>query len=536
MANAAELIASRLYQAGVRTAYGIPGGEVLTMIKALDEKGIEFVMTKHENAAGFMAEGAYHATGAPAVLVATVGPGVANAVNFIVNAMQDRVPVIYLTGRVDPKEAVTYTHQVFDHAALLRPVTKASFEITNGAVEEIIDKAVAIALDDPPGPVHVDLPISVADCEQVKRLVKNRAIVNKGIAGGAQFEQAKEWFASAKTPLVIAGVEVLYQHTEKNVEQFCQQFRVPLITTYKGKGIMSEDHELCLGGAGLSPKANQILMPFMQQADVVLLVGYDPIEMRSEWRNPWPSSTRIIELSAQPNTHFMHQADLSFVCQVGSSLTALGEDRDTDSQSWAGGEVAAIKASLQTAFQVEPEWGPAKLIKLARDILPVETVATVDTGAHRILLSQMWTCYQARSLLQSSALCTMGCALPLAVGYKKTRPEVPVVAFSGDAGLEMVLGDLATCRDSRVPIIIIVFVDASLALIELKQRALEFKNVGVDSSGYTDFVQVAHGFDLDAAWVRDADTFKTELQRALKNPKSTLLACTIDRKSYDGKF
>ena len=156
MANAAELIAKRLYQAGVRKAFGIPGGEVLTLVKALDEQGIEFVMTKHENAAGFMAEGTYHATGVPAVLVATVGPGVANAINFIANAQQDKVPVIYLTGRVDAAEAVTYTHQVFDHAALLKPITKATLEVTDGAVEEIIDKAVSIAMDEPPGPVHVD--------------------------------------------------------------------------------------------------------------------------------------------------------------------------------------------------------------------------------------------------------------------------------------------------------------------------------------------------------------------------------------------
>ncbi len=119
MANAAELIADRLYQAGVRKAFGIPGGEVLTLIKALDDKGIEFVTTKHENAAGFMAEGVYHATGAPAVVVATVGPGVANAINFIANAEQDRVPVIYLTGRVDAKDAlIDKLKKHFGHTSL----------------------------------------------------------------------------------------------------------------------------------------------------------------------------------------------------------------------------------------------------------------------------------------------------------------------------------------------------------------------------------------------------------------------------------
>ena len=138
--------------------------------------------------------------------------------------------------------------------------------------------------------------------------------------------------------------------------------------------------------------------------------------------------------------------------------------------------------------------------------------------------------------MQSSALCTMGCAVPMALGYKMSNPQVPVVAFTGDAGLEMVLGDLATVRDSHVPIIIIVFVDDSLALIEMKQRAMEYKNVGVDSEGHTDFVTVAKGFDLDAVWVNNASEFESQLKAALGNSNTTLLACRIGRKSYDGKI
>ena len=536
MVTAAEIIARRLKAAGVTKAFGIPGGEVLAMIRALDEAGIAFVMAKHENAAGFMAEGAYHASGAPGVLVATIGPGAANAVNFIVNALQDRVPVIYITGRIDPEQAATYTHQVFDHKALLSPITKASIEVTSGAVDEIVDKAVAIAMDDPPGPVHIDLPISVASAEQPERKVKQRVAVKKGVPSSQAYAAAQQWFAAAERPVLVAGLEVLYQQAEKPVADFCKRFSVPIVTTYKGKGILSEDHDLSLGGAGLSPKANRILMPFMQQADLVILAGYDPIEMRSEWRNPWPETTKIIELAAVPNTHFMHQADISFVCDVGGSIQSLGQKRSPDQPSWQANEVGRVKSDLARAFLPEPDWGPAKLIQLARSILPMETVATVDTGAHRILLSQMWPCYHPRSLIQSTALCTMGCALPLAVGYKAIHPAVPVVAFTGDAGLEMVLGDLATLRDLGQPVIVIVFVDYSLALIEMKQRAMAHKNVGVDSRGRTDFVKVAQGFDMQAVWVDDASTFAAALKSALAGQKPTLLACRIGRKSYDGKI
>ena len=161
--KAADVIARRLYEAGCRYAFGIPGGEVLTLMDALEQAGIRFQLTKHENAAGFMAEGTHHVTAAPGVLLATVGPGVANAANVVANAYQDQVPMIYLTGCIDPDVAVTFTHQVINHTELMKPITKASFTASEGAIDALIDKALSIATDDRPGPVHIDVPITVAN-------------------------------------------------------------------------------------------------------------------------------------------------------------------------------------------------------------------------------------------------------------------------------------------------------------------------------------------------------------------------------------
>jgi len=145
MANAAQVLARRLYQAGCRYAFGIPGGEVLTVMDALAEAGIRFELCKQENAGGFMAEGTYHVTGAPGILLATLGPGASNAVNVVANAHLDRVPMIFLTGCFDAADAAGYTHQVFDHGALVREITKASFTLVDGAVDRLVDKALAIA-------------------------------------------------------------------------------------------------------------------------------------------------------------------------------------------------------------------------------------------------------------------------------------------------------------------------------------------------------------------------------------------------------
>ncbi|PJE33834.1 hypothetical protein CVM52_25395, partial [Pseudooceanicola lipolyticus] len=159
--RAADILARRLYEAGCRHAFGMPGGEVLTLVDALEKAGIRFTLTRHENAAGFIAEGVHHRDGAPAILVATLGPGALNAVNVVANAHQDRVPMVLLTGCVDADEALSYTHQVLDHQAVFRPVTKASFRLTAGGADLIADRAVSEALAPRPGPVHVDVPIGV---------------------------------------------------------------------------------------------------------------------------------------------------------------------------------------------------------------------------------------------------------------------------------------------------------------------------------------------------------------------------------------
>ncbi|MGB0904805.1 MAG: thiamine pyrophosphate-binding protein, partial [Mangrovicoccus sp.] len=313
----ADIIAQRLYQAGVRYAFGMPGGEVLTLIDALRKAGIEFILVKHENAGGFMAEGVYHRTGAPAVLVATLGPGALNAVNVVENARQDRVPMIFLTGCVDADEAQTYTHQVLDQGAVFREVTKGSFRVSPAAAGVIAEKAVRLAMRPRQGPVHLDLPISVADAP-AEALPPAPPSDMAAMATGETWDQARQWLTEAKRPVIIAGLDVLAETgAAKAVQDFAQSHQIPVITSYKAKGILPEDAELALGGAGLSPLADRHLLPFVAAADLILAVGYDPIEMRTGWRNPWdPSRQRVIEIAHEDNNHFMHHSSIQMVGKI----------------------------------------------------------------------------------------------------------------------------------------------------------------------------------------------------------------------------
>ena len=536
MANAADIIARRLHDAGCRYVFGIPGGETLALMDALAAAGLRFVLTKQENAAGFMAEGVFHATGAPGVMVATLGPGVANAATVIAHAMQDRVPLLVLTGCIDAGDALTYTHQIFDHRAMLAPITKASFTAVDGAIDAVIDKALAIALDDQPGPVHVDVPVGVATSPQAVVAGAQRVRpAPSAPAKGPDLEKAQACLRDATRPLMIAGVDVLHHNAVATVASLVRDFSIPLITTYKAKGILAEDQDLCLGAAGLSPTADKFLLPLLRQSDLILLVGYDPIEMRMGWRDPWDRHKQVIEFASVVNTHYMHQARISFIGHVGAGLEALRAGVEPQPQTWPGSELNATRTALRSAFRSDEDWGPAAVVDTVRRLLPRDGVATVDSGAHRILLSQVWQCYAARTLLQSNALGAMGSALPLAIGFKLAEPQRPLVAFTGDAGLEMVMGELATLRDLKLPLVIVVFVDEQLGLIELKQRGAGLKNLGVDF-GATNFSAVAIALGGYGAWVRNRDDLARELKTAFARKTFTIIACAIGRHSYDGRL
>ena len=536
MATAAQLVAQRLYEAGCRHAFGIPGGEVLTVMEALKAAGLEFVLVKHENSGGFMAEGTFHVTGAPGVLLATVGPGVANAVNVIVNAEQDRVPLIFLTGCVDPAEAQTYNHQVFDHAALIGSVGKASFTLVDGAVDTIIDKAVSIAMDGRPGPVHIDISTAIAGREQRAEALTRRVMpAPVAPASGPDLDFARKLLRNAERPVLIAGVEVLEHDAADTVAAFARDFSIPAITTYKAKGVLPENDPLSLGGWGLSPLGDSHLLPLVETSDLILLAGYDPIEMRSSWVKAWDvEKTAVIEFSGVPNTHYVHQASLSFIGNVGAGIATLRKGVEPH-PIWSNGAPLETRKALAEAFPTDEAWGPAAICDEVNRLLPDDAIASVDTGAHRILLSSVWRAKKPHTLIQSSALCTMGCALPLAMGAKLADPSRPVVAFTGDAGLEMILGELATLRDLRLPVVTVVFVDASLALIEMKQRASGMDNLGVDF-GKTDFAAVACALGGNGVDVDNRSDLASAVSDGLTAGTFTVIAAHIDRTAYDGRI
>jgi acetolactate synthase-1/2/3 large subunit len=385
--------------------------------------------------------------------------------------------------------------------------------------------------------VHIDVPISVADAPARITQAGLQPGASQTAPQGADLAIARKWLTEAERPLAVVGLDVLHDAADTVLWAFVEHFQIPVITTYKAKGVLPEDHPLCLGAAGLSPLADRHLLPLLRAADLVLAIGYDPIEMRSGWRDPWDVRTqRVIDIAAVPNRHYMHQASLNIVAHTGATMEALANGHPTPRVTrWADGAPAAARAALAAAFGRDEAWGPAAVIDETRKALPNGTLASADSGAHRILLSQIWPCEAPRALVQSSGLCTMGCALPLAMGMKLAEPDRPVVSFSGDAGFLMVAGELSTAAELGIAPIFIVFVDASLALIELKQRQRQLPNRGVDF-GRHDFAAIGRAFGGHGVAVSDRAGLRAALQEAQAADRFTVIAAQIEAGSYDGKF
>jgi acetolactate synthase I/II/III large subunit len=532
----ADIVAKTLHAHDVRHAFGVPGGEVVTLIDALQTAGITFHLARHETPGAIMAAGASAMTAHPELLVTTVGPGLANAVNGIADAVQERVPLVVISGVVDRATRARYTHQVIDHAQLLRPLVKASFEIEPESAASTVARALAIAMTDPMGPVHLDLSPAVAAASSMEKSIpvppKRFAAAVSGVDPAVRF--LLERIQGADRPLLIAGLEAARSYAGPALQHMAETIGAPVITTYKAKGVIPEDHPLALGAAGLSPLADAVLLPLARQADLVLLVGYDPIEMRLGWLDFVADPAKLVDMSSVPPDHAMHHAG-TWIGGAPSRILQALNGALAQRRTWADGEPGAAKAELRRIFSTKQPRGPHAIIDHLNRVAGPGGLVTVDSGAHRILLSQKWVATQPLTLLQSAGFCTMNAALPLAIGAKVADPSRRVFAVMGDGGLEMGIGELATLRDLGLPVTVVLFQDRSLALIALKQASAGLPSVGV-TLGETDFAAVAQGFGGHGVNVEIIDDFRNALEDAGRRPGFSLIACRFDASAYDGAF
>ena len=533
MPKTVEIIAQALYEAGVRHAFGIPGGEVLELLEALRKAGIKFVLTKHEMGAGIMAEASYQLTGRPGVLVATLGPGITNTTTAAAQALLDRSALIVITGEIATSLKSIYTHQLIDQEALLRPLVKWSTTIAADNAFDQVRKGLAIAMGPMPGPVHFNLPTDIAVAEQAE----SRRFAPVAVRTAPRREDLaviETWLKKARKPLVFAGLGVQLDGAEMELKRFLEAWRIPVITTYKAKGVVAEDHSLCVGATGLSPVVDKIHMAHVREADLILTVGFDPVELRSDWIAPWDEKKSTVNIDLLPNTHHVYRSAFEYAGSIAGCLQALASAAPKRAPSrWTAADLERYCRTIQHAIVSEPARGigPYQVATALREVFPRDTIATIDTGSHRILINHVWQAYEPRRLLQSNGLGSMGYALPSAIAAKLLFPKRPVLAMMGEAGLDMVIGEMALLAHHKLALTMVVFRDDTLSLIKLKQQRMKLPESGV-ATGSPDYVMLAEAYGGNGFVVNNVPELKKAARIALNGKRFTLIEARINPAEY----
>jgi acetolactate synthase-1/2/3 large subunit len=529
----AEIIAQALREQGVQFAYGIPGGEVLELLEAFRNTGIKFVLTKQELGAGMMADATYQLTGTPGVLVATLGPGITNTTTAVAQAFLDRSAVAVFTGEIATPIKAIYTHQLIDHESLLRPIVKWTTTVGAKGAFDQVRKGLALAQAPMPGPVHFNLPTDVAPAEQPEGRRFAPTVVHTGPAR-EPLAQVVEWLQSAKKPIAFVGVGVQLDDACAELRSFVEQWRVPVVMTYKAKGAVPEDHPLVIGATGLSPVVDKLHMARIAEADLVLTIGFDPVELRADWMSPWTEEKRTVSIDLVPNTHHVFRSAIEYAGSIAGFLRALNMAAGARlPERWPPAELEEYRSTIRGSVVQQPArgLGPYQVAKALRAAFPRDTIATIDTGSHRILIDHVWECYEPRRLLQSNGLGSMGYALPAAIAAKLNFPDRPVLAMMGEAGLDMVIGELALLEEHRLAVTLVVFRDDTLSLIKLKQERMKLPETGV-VTGSPDYALLARAYGGNGIVAESVDALHAAAKSALASDTFTLIEARIDPAEY----
>ena len=525
----ADLIAETLYAAGVRYAAGIPSGQVLAIIEALRRAGVEFVLVGHEGAAGFMADVIGRVSGVPGVAVATLGPGATNLTTGIGNALLDRSPALAITGQVPTAQLQRRVQMRIDHQALFRPLTKATFQFGSSEVLATLQQALATAVMEPPGPVHLDLPEDVAVAAADERALPLSAPPRAEIppVRDVDLERVGELLRSARRPVAALGFSLCRTNALASLRRFLEANHLPFVTTNMAKGLVPEDHPLWLGVVGRVRR--KTIEDYLSQADLVLGIGYDPVEISyEEWLPPAP----LVHVDAEPadvdgSVRLEHQAvgDLGDAVRRLAALPASGND-------WNDGDLAAFRAHLERSIRLPGEgFQPWEALDLMRELFPPNGILACDVGAHTHLVATQWRVTEPETLLVSNGWSSMGYAIPAALAAKLARPDRPVAAVMGDGCFLMMAGEMATARRLGLPIPFVVLNDSALALIKVKQERKRYAYCGITVAEAAPRPPSDY-FGVPVRVARTPAEFRAAFAAALRAEGPTVVEAIVDPEIY----
>ncbi len=529
MRTTSDLVVDILERAGIRHVFGYPGGQNVRFIEAMEGRSVEFVLVTHEGSAGFMADVCARLTGRPGACLSTLGPGATNLTTGVGNAYLDRVPVLAFTGKMGRKWRNRTVQMQIDHRALFAPLTKWTTELDSASAAETLRRAIQIAQAEQPGPVHLDFPEDTAEEDAANGPDADAGRPPAAPAAPDALDRAEAAMRSARFPLVAVGLTMNRAGATDALAAFVERHHLPVVCTMMAKGHVPEDGGRFIGVVGRARR--DIVSEFCKPADLVIGIGYDPVEFNYE---DWvPRGSRIVHIdTVRADLGPTHTLACDVVGDIRHSLERLTDAAPFQHQ-WDLSGVAAHRRRLREALTPDTAaFAPHQVVVAMRDLMAPDGILTVDVGAHTHLVAQLWDPLGPGRLLVSNGWSSMGFSIPAAIAATLVCPGRQVVACLGDGGYLMMAGEINTAVRLRLPVVFVVFRDRYLSLIRVKQTRRRFAWSGVQlyGDGYRPSDTL---FGAPVVVAENEPAFRTAFSQALSAGGPVVIEAVVDPAEYD---
>src|SRR6201994_249291 len=524
--NGAQLLVAALENEGVQRIFGVPGEENLDVVEALRRSSIELVLTRHEQAAAFMAATYGRLTGKPGVCITTLGPGALNLTTGAAYALLGAMPMVMLTGQKGVLSSRQARFQIVDVVAAMRPLTKLSRQIVSpNTIPTLVREAFRVAEEERPGPVHLELPEDIAaeECEPAVLIPPHS--LELPVANAEAISRASRLIMNARAPLLMLGAAASRPRSTSDLAQFVLRTKIPYFTTQMGKGTVPGGTELYIGTAALSER--DYVHDAIERADLIVTIGHDTVE-----KPPFimgKGGPKVVHVGYQPATVeqvYFPQAEV--IGDIGPSLRLLA-DR-------VAGKIPNAQALLPLREKIlghitdratEDRFTPQRIVHDVRKVIPEDGIVALDNGMYKIWFARNYRTRVANTLLLDNALATMGAGLPSAMAASMLYPNRRVLAVCGDGGFMMNSQEMETAVRLGLNLVVIILNDSAYGMIRWKQAVDGFEDFGM-RFGNPDFVRYANAYGAQGHRAGATSELIPTLEAAFKQGGVHLVAVPID--------
>jgi len=528
--KASDLFVKALENEGVEYIFGIPGEENLHLLESIRKSSIKFIVTRHEQAAGFMAATIGRLTGKAGVCLSTLGPGSTNFVTAVAYAQLGGMPALFITGQKPVLQSKQGQFQIIDTVKMMHPITKYSRQIIHGqSIPYRVREAFRTAEEERPGAVHLELPEDIAE-QEVHEEILQIAKVRRPIAEEKAIAQAVEMIQNAKSPLLLIASGANRKRASNMLLQFVEKTGIPFLTTQMGKGVINERHELYLGTAALS--TDDYIHHAINRSDLIINVGHDTIE-KPPFIMKHDQQKKVIHINFSPATfdpvYFPHHEVIGDIANAVWQITEKVKPQKSWNFEYIMGLKRLFKNHLEERFLRKTfPYNPSQLVEEVRQTLGKEDdMLFLDNGMYKIWVTRNYPVYAPNTLLLDNALATMGSGLPSAIAAKILHPERRIVAMCGDGGFMMSSQELETAVRLKLDIVILLLRDNGYGMIKWKQQAMDLPDFALDF-GNPDFVKFAESFGAHGKRVETIDGLGKIMKDSFEQKGVHLIDVPID--------